>query len=386
MHVQAVLAVGVAMVDAGREALWVTFAEAHDATSEEPILLCWKAWRYAEHGLLFWEARRVMHSLFGNEQLKLCKVLKVSKAVWTTLIEACDYKYEDLLKPSLRAAADALARSSADPDPRHDNEFIRDEYSMDSRAVLLALLAEVSVARSSPAKKQRATSIMTCFLSWVLPVAHIRDFDRAASLVEVRGDCPVQTANGFCIHVDPTTDYAAEGGVHRTIVGDMLALARTALICPSSAGLLRALLQWFAKSAFDTIQGLASADALKQPLLRCAPGRLRRVDEDYRHRLMTSSVVKKHANSGAQAMAVDDDVEHPQNLNRAWIGTRTRTYLQSCWEDVDDTPLDGIISLAEDGSRIGNPATDTVVFAAWLARRDRGLWLPCQVLQQADSG
>lgn len=96
--------------------------------------------------------------------------------------------------------------------------------------------------------------------------------------------------------------------------------------------------------------------------------------DTYRHFVMRTVHKKRRGGSGKNTMK--DDGFGPSR-HHAWLKRETGAYMAACAESFKSS---GVFAVWEDGSRLGNPATEYIVSFGYSCGDGKGCVMPPQVV------
>jgi hypothetical protein len=179
--------------------------------------------------------------------------------------------------------------------------------------------------------------------------------------------------DGPCEHVRNLLRPAVVEPVPQRCASFLVGLAKAVYKCPSSAFCLRRLIQVFSHELDLKFASSGSDSALRQESLY-GPRRQLRVDEDLRRHVTQNVIQKRQAQSGAIVARV---VGLHDNLFRTSCAKEMGSYQHASWRTF--SALSGVFGIAEDATRLGQPAEETVCYELLHPSSGTAVVLPNQV-------
>lgn len=232
---------------------------------------------------------------------------------------------------------------------------------------LLAMLAHDVNFKSHGEHRFRAEAVLRNLLSRLLSAC----FDVVNLVAPLAADgavcglCLDDVAGGRCSHLRKMCSRlpqapAAGPGPAATVLIAVLSLA---FECPTVAAVAA---QFYDAVAAKLGQDLQTRGFQTDAYKACNPGnsnKRKNFDDDYK-REMTGPLCKR------------DNVGTKQRRN--WMVDELRSLQLATWRTFKNFRR-GVVNVAEDGARVGNPAEELIVYYANVPRVDVASWLPPQV-------
>lgn len=328
----------------------------------------YKCWRYL-NGDVWWEMRRIMRPVLNKADLEVSKTIKPNAGIFDSIARLLGRCWGDVFTPS-RKSAEARGDAQAVVSPK-----LRQEASLSTLGVFVVLLSW-SLSRHRREERQKSLQSLE---AWLMKVGGKEGLRRRewgmhcsagnAALCQDR-----RAGDQYCVHLSRLATFSSISSwkecatlLHLVVID--------ASSCSSAAGLLRSLVWALANSIDRQIDSLGlPTNILKQELLLGPSGRRHaRIDEDYVEHLSQRSVRRKHVHSGAQLGRAMADVA--ESTCRVWDESYLCKYQASSWEAFEKAT---IVTVCEDGARIGQPCEETQVYIAWTPDGDCAAVLPPQ--------
>lgn len=146
-------------------------------------------------------------------------------------------------------------------------------------------------------------------------------------------------------------------------------------VCPPSCHWLRRAILAVRNVVDAAAPSMAfTQDATKAESTRAPGKKRRRVDQDLKHAVINDMIVSGRAKSShAAARSLGDVVAKSTDK---WDDRASLLYQAACWASCQGLRA---LSVAVDAKRLGQPAEETEVFAAWAWPQDVAMWLPPMV-------
>jgi len=348
-------------------------ASATDADGQH-VDINWKAYEYQD-AAVYWEARMVF-GCYNNgtrKDMELHKWIKKLEPSLNGLLAAWGVVYNHAVKPSFKAAAYRSEEEVLDP-------HVRNEWTMSTIGVL-ALLVLWSTTSHSRAKRVRASAMLSAWMSRLLEpslcttsafLRHVRSHASSCQQgLVTEGVCThlVDCCKG-CVGADQRQVWNSAADIAASWYG-------LGAHCKAASACLSAVAQVWSGSMDQRLGTLGLASDVTKETPMQGPKRKLRVDEDLRHHYSQGSVRSKRVHSGAQLAKATADVA--VETARRWDDQTLLQYRAAAWATFEEG---NIVSIASDGSRIGDPAEETIVFIAWDAKSDRAVFLPPQAFSE----
>lgn len=334
-----------------------------------------KIWIY-DDGACYWEFRRMLFYVI-KPGAKVCvhRQLKESRALWTA-----EFEYFGVPAGALTDSFNA-ARCSGD-DAALEDPHTRDEYTISTAAALVLMLFWYRTARVKD-KRDRCQGLLTGFLQrvggqigqWVDTLADA--LRREAHL------CDSDVEHGMlCVHMQAESNQGHFEISSWTEFVDVLSHLRCGSdVCHSSKAALGAFIAQLARfidsRAAKLHPELGLKDDLKRRrLLSVSAGKRMRVDEDYKHQTAVARLVLRDG-PNAGRLIKGDDVGCSSSNGRHWEAKVCLAHQAACLAAFADSR---VVHLCEDGSRLGDPAEETIVYVVWAACEDLAGFPPPQVV------
>lgn len=318
-----------------------------------------KAWLYTS-GKVSWELRRLLqHKSTPGTKLVVHKVLKQQKQVWMAEFEFFGCQ-GGALKYSFKAA-----RCARDTEAL-DDECTRQEYALSTHALLVPMIHWARASRLQEAKA-RARGLREGFIakvggridSWRTMLTEF--FQSEAHL------CAPEIAEGsVCLHGEDITSTPSFNSA-RSWFGLVGALLMMRSVCSACSCCRLVLLRFVAEFSTRTDERALNDDASigfnddVQRRATVASSRKRfRVDEDYKHEAAARKL-KMHQEANAGRAIRTDGSQVAVTNGRWWEAQVCLEHQAGCLHELEGTR---ILHICKDGSRLGEPAEETIVYLA----------------------
>lgn len=335
-----------------------------------PVSITWKAFVYSG-GIITWELRRVaLDYLMGARQhLELSKIVKGMQAPWGALLQSLGTNFSDAVIPSLKSAASRDEVAIRNP-------LVRSEWTVTTKG-LLAFLIIIAGASHSRERRVRGDALLRAWAGRLVPPGDVCPESLQIIASQSASACSFDPdSRGICSHM--ATALPAEGLADGTMVWRYLSCCLVRLYgmskdCEAALASFISIVGTLADKIDKLVVDMpAPQDILKMELLRGTKRKLR-VDEEYKLEVGNGLVCKKRVHSGAQYVKATGDFG--ESAPRKWEGT---TMLQYRAAAMDTCTKGQVVWVASDGSRVGQPAEETLVSLLWDQASDRGIVLPPQ--------
>lgn len=353
-----------------------------DAPGHGHISVEHKVWIY-ECGRVCWELRRLLAEMFkGRPGIKFCAEIRRETPQWERFCEELSLQWRDLFNPSLLAFNALLSKLRLQGDAaqleqaRNGQRFVREEASVTTVGFLCVCLEWASHRRRQD-DRLHAMAILHSLLASCVASDAWREWDFAQLLGEHTQECQYEVVDGVCSHVRATMlecQLVADLERSRACVQVLAALCRDLRVCKASRSAIVAALPAVAEMVEGNLERIGNNDIQSWSTMSSGGAKRRRHDEDYRRHLSVTMVRQGHSSS-AGASARSHRV--PEGTSRRWASIENEKYVGKCWEDIGE-PLEGPVSICEDGARFGQPAKECQCYGLWSSEVGLGAWLPPQ--------
>ena len=361
--------------------------QAQDAEPGHPRLdVEWKAWVYQD-SFVAWELRRMVEVMQEEREgsWKLNVLLKKEWPCWNKVFMGLSFHDEHKPIPSALAWRSRRERLRLDPaQPDEDSgmvdvlqERVREEFSISTQGVLGICMAWM-MGKRKRALKQKAAALLRGFLRALVLPAQWGELHLLDCAEEAKGLCDQGGPAEHCKHLQQFVQHCEPHG----------AVCSAEMMVECLGDLMRGWLQSCAACreilARVTLElsGMVNSQLAKvgngDITSWRRPNRRRRHDEDWTQEIC-KTLVQKGMASHSLASCRAHGVRH--STAQRWASNRVAVHMEQCWRTLGQ-PLMGVYALCEDGTRLGNPSTETQVYAFWCGRRRCGAWLPPQRLGQ----
>lgn len=349
---------------------WHITGARHDG---KPIHFEAKVFYYRGTGHLYWELRRVVMYFcerVGIKRFELSRMLKKQRATWLALFAPMEIDEEVAIQKSAKAhlcsASATLAEGSSG--------LVRDEWTISTQG-LVGLLLAWAVVRRGDDGRQYARAMLTALLA-----RHATGVERVgamacrlwrnAQLAGVQCDAATEHQE-TCMHCAAIPSRPTPGAPAE-FIQLVCRFVGIALVCKAAAAVIREFSQEVAESE---ARGGQTEDALGHTLLKWR-GKLRRVDEHFKQRMVVEQVRNGQARSARDVVAATRQAS--KAASERWTDNLISSSVMGAWKRFGEAPLDRVCSIAEDAARIGNTGEETEVYSLWSQRHGEGLWLAPQ--------
>ena len=333
----------------------------------------------------WWELRRVLPCIFvERKRVVLHKIIKSELPVWIALWARFNTLPRLVLAPSERAFSHILeALQDPTKDAEHmpgwgvDERFVRSEYMMRSDGLLLVLMHMASSSRRQ-AHRARALALLGTMLSFLdqkilVGVGFSELIDDSAHL------CPQVGPSGLCSHLEPlrlTCAMQCGPSLFQSVASWLVLSCKASQACVAARTILQVTLGLLCDSIGQALSE-KDADAPERQEAVRGPVKRRRVDEDLKA-LVTGGARQagRVASSGAAVAAFVG--ASSESLGRAWVRKENAAHASACWAACSSRAIDGVVSIAPDAARHGQPQKDYLVSPVWVPQHTAGGWLPPQ--------
>lgn len=302
--------------------------------------------------------------LQARKKLDLCKIVSDNVDSWSTLWNSFQCGH----------IVFKLSRKAALANKLPLDQYVRDEYSLSTKALLL-LHIEWATTKRKEDERERAQAMCTAWLSKIAsstildPQVFRSRFGTFAHLCRPH-------VRGCCMHVNTCDDMLNEDSVNgpwSDFVGHLCRLRSLSEMCPAVKGILVQALDKICTHIDKRLDEVdMNRDVTKAELLE-QDGKRLRIDEDFKHRVVVADVVNKRCHSGAQSLRVHGvGGISGSGLSADWEQQGLRCYRSAGWITFD---IGGVFTVASDGKRLGMPCEDTECYLGWSGRADVGMYM-----------
>lgn len=334
-----------------------------------------KTWAYRT-GEVYWELRRLlMHRASPKAQgsLQACTEVKAGRMLW-----AAEFAHLDCGRKPIIPSSNA-ARVSGDADAMRDS-LTRQEFSISTSAMLALMLFWYRTSRLK-ANRDRCRALLQGFLERA--GGHLAT-ETAAILDCLASESPLCAPQAELQHRCAHGDHAAsalskDSTGWRAMVDACADLRISSNSCPTAR---LALVRFVCRLSADIDRKIharspeinAKSDLRHRPLLARGTKRLR-VDEDYKANAAVKRLCLREAPNVARAIRADGLGCSASN-GRHWEISVCLEHQAACRAQLSGAR---VLHITEDGSRVGDPAEETVIYLAWVGDLNLGGYLPPQV-------
>lgn len=331
------------------------------------VCLSWKAMLFRSR--ILWELRRVAHSLGWME--KLCKSVKRQRAAWSTALEVFGLSYEQHIVESQKAAT---ARGVASlPAPSADDSECMVEYAV-STAGLAVILLHTCVSRHAKKDREVALHVFAMWFSMVISGARAKELASHDISADLQDQCQSKPhGHDSCSHIRSWSKACAGAGESPPQMLLVKTLVRAYTLsaggCPALQGWLRQRLAVICEEFSGCMDGVGESDPLKAMHLRGAKRRLR-VDKDFKEAVVSTVIRCKRSRTSAAWLRAQG--EFHDNLAAAWT---EKSLCETLSASRFAFSQGQVFSIAGDCSRVGKPAEETYLAAAYCVDTKLAVWL-----------
>lgn len=256
-----------------------------------------KCFYYPADCAVHWELRRFVIGLSSGGSssgaLQLHKMLKHSDDLWFNFCDALDLDKSACCQQSTRAHSSRGGASSS------DERFIRDEWTLSTEGLVAFLLSWCTLRRGGENRDRAKATLSSLAHTFTTRGRVLAEW--VASLQskpkECGSDCDENLERGLpCLHC-LTVPVRTEPNNAMEFVAEFLADARMARHCQATAAIAKWFIQAFNAQVIAEVSAAQPGDPLQHPLV-AVNGRLRRVDEDFRHDCLCAERAGKERTSG----------------------------------------------------------------------------------------
>lgn len=315
----------------------------------------WNAKYYVYNdGAIFWEARALIQTLLPHRKNRIdtCREVDKDSINWEVFLIRLGVDSGLVVMPSRRQLEVRGEESKVGQKNRAD-------ITLDTMTMLTVILV-ACVQKRRICDRMAARMLLLAVLSEGLP--NNGDIsDALSALCDEHCHLCGDNLDECCSHLELARCPAAQevrgnSAAHRTEAA-MATLAQNYLICAASCAVLRDLaVLHIVPMLGDRLPAKSSSDPLLHADVQGHRKRPR-LDEDLRRHLTQVVVQKRQAQSGAvvaRTHGLDADIY------RKSCGLEMAAYQQAAWRSFDK--LSGVFAVAEDATRLGQPAEETVCY------------------------
>jgi hypothetical protein len=332
-----------------------------DTFDGETLLGQWKASEAS--GRVFWELRRVVDTL--GLRTKLCKLVSTQGHLWKEALEAAGFAWDSHVKASRHAAQASASATDA---------LVRDEYGITTEALLMILLFWTGFQRDPGPPR----AVLRTFLRRALPEAQPAQLCFRSIPESCFSMCRAGVVEGspYCSHC---RQYLAACTGHASMHWHAESLLQLFVFsggCSALARWLGCLVAQFAALVVAHLDMFTTTDALKASHLQ-GPSKKRRIDEDFKQVVSENVLKEKRATSSAAFLRAAGEIH--DSSGRQWDEKMLARYQGDCWASMASSEC---VVLAQDASRLGEPAEETLMQAAFSPGVAIGCWFPPQAISK----
>lgn len=318
-----------------------------------------KLWVY-QSGEVYWELRRLLHYKSpGNLNTPLHKQIKKVRQLWVT-----EFEYFGIPASGFKDSFNA-ARCKGDIEALSDCTT-RQEYSVSTGAAVVLMLFWCRTSRQVCAR-DRCRALLE---GWLQRVGGSLEklIDVLQGFLEA-GACACKgaaLAGEVCPHGADVMQRLGPG-TWRSMIDCLMHLRMAADNCPAAKMSLidfcGALAKFVDALALrdDSRMGMKS-NLRHRELLRTGQKK-RHIDEDYKYETSVLAVRRRDGPNTARILR-GDGLGATSSSGRYWEGQLCLEHRAACMASFESAR---IIHICEDGSRLGDPAEETIVYIAWSA-------------------
>ena len=331
--------------------------------------MVWKAWEHTD-GSVWWQLDDVFKALDicqGNELMCdwLRRRLPSFDNAWgdAGMVKECAYR------PSQKSQ-DANAKFAGKPVAGEAS--LHQSHTMSTKGLLVFLRHCTIYLRGG--SKARAIAVLSCWLQLMLPASAAGAIGPA--IQSHAQHCGSDAQDGICHHLRHCNELAAKRPTPQATACEfthqlqllthvrLAAKACYAAVVEALASQINANWQQVALTT-DPLTGARAGMDGAQPRPK--------QDEDYKRHIVEETLASKRARTGRQAVQADG-LAHPSAAAR-WNDMATLLRQSAAFQHFKTAQT---LSIIGDASRIGNPAENVEVMAAWSPEVGAAVWLPPQ--------
>lgn len=310
-------------------------------------------------------------------KLLVHKELKQYKSLWITEFQHCGVDGH-AIQDSLNAA-----RSSGNVEALAD-PMTREGYSISTAGLLCSMWFWHRCSRTM-AGRERAGALLEGFVARACGAVAAQ---REALLVACREDahrCRPDCGDGdLCRHCNEAMGKVMlNNGGWASLIRGLTFLRVCSSVCPAAKSaivvFLTGLVALINGRAAQDDESLGLKDDLRHRPLMCTPRKRMRIDEDYKHHTAVE-VQQQRAAPNAARVIRGEGLGCTEANGRHWEAQVCSKHQLACEHAFEASR---VCHLAEDGSRLGNPAEETIIYLAWSADLNIAGVPPPQALRSA---
>lgn len=290
---------------------------------------------------------------------------------------ACSLEDDAIYLPS-RKALRARKRLQM-PELPENPEQVREEWLVSTSGLALIMVVIATIFRKR-AHKAAARGLLQALLAALL------DGDCVTKHPSLQLDvATLRQCDAFSNQDDPCCEHMklvfaalgnASAAAQARLADALLVAGPLVAICPATVAWLSAALAAFSEDIAEAIPRKACKGDVLQSRAACRNDEMkrRRIDEDLKKAVCTDMVVDGRADQardGARLMGLGGATA------AKWDEKELLNYQAACWKLCERSGCS--LSVALDGKRIGQPAEETEVVAAWTWPQQVAFWLPPMV-------
>ena len=322
-----------------------------------------------------------MQVLFDAQQLASGRYLHerwaAHKQAILSTASACSFDAEAIVLPS-RKSVQARKRMQVIEFTEHPLEP-REEWLISTPGVAVVTMLIATTFRKR-AHKAAARGLLHAFFAKLLGGSCLTSHPELQLDVPTLRQCDMfhDQADPCCEHMKLVFAASGNEGVaeQARAAEALLVAAPLMAVCPATATWIKVALASLSHDIAEAIPHKACrGDALQsRAAFRDDELKRRRIDEDLKKTVCTSMVLDGRADQtrdGARLVGIGGSTASK------WDEKEALKYQAACWKLCEQAGCS--LSVALDGKRLGQPAEETEVFAAWVWPQEVAFWLPPMV-------
>lgn len=331
----------------------------------QTVDVLWSARTLGDGQALWWQLRYVLDSAcIGKRQYAHLVIRDNLSSVWEPVWSRCGVSSETAFVSSLRSVA------AGGGDIASNN--VADEHMLSTIGLLIVLLAW-GAGRRKAIDRQQAIVCLEVMLFKLLSAEEAMVSRAAADDERAYALCANREERAeLCSCLGAAFEGWGAGRAPQASLATLLVGLMRSAFCDAATALLRKLLRRVAATAEGAADERLGNGALElRDACRTPAHKRRRMDPDLREALVSTGVRRGLAQTPAQ-IARAREISAESSVRTA-VATTLASYRAEMHLRMRDAPH---LSIAFDGKRLGKPAKETIVIAAWQGDHQEGMWLP----------
>lgn len=288
------------------------------------------------------------------------------------LLMLCELDATVHVFPSRRAYEARANAGETLPDVDH---FFKMEWSVTCRRHPRIGIVGIVAAEVIGSRCRSRRRLLVAFLDALCPTRQVASVDLASIIAPCSPLCSVGEL-GRCRHSVAAPNLQEVRLVRPSLIEYLERVASGSATCQANRRIVVKVAQALAAMMPNSLSQVSTKDALKRQHLM-GPRR-HRLDEDFAREVACIHMQKGNARDAKDITATDLQLSRDTGRWLALANASRGMHRQ--WEAYAAGRLRGVVSITEDGSRIGNPAEESQLYAWWSEDKQHRFWLVPQAL------